>query len=311
MSDRILVTCRQMQNCMDHFMPLFQERGLEVVMPEVVQQPSELELMETIGEYVGMIAGDDPLSSRVLANAKRMKAIVKWGIGTDGIDFAAAEALGISISNTPGVFDDEVADVAAGYLILLARQLHRIDRAVRAGEWLKHEGLSLAGKSLGIYGFGNTGSATAIRSKSLGMTVIACDPAPAAQATGRKLDVDLVGVEDLFVRSDFLVLCAPLTPETRHVVNESTLNLMRKGSYLVNVSRGPLVDESAVVEALRSGQIAAVAFDVFEEEPPPISSPLFQFDNCVFGSHNASNTREGVTRASEQAAHQLLTALGR
>jgi D-3-phosphoglycerate dehydrogenase len=309
MADRVLITCRQMQNCMDHFTDRFRDRNLEVVMPTVVQQPSEEELMEMIGGYVGMIAGDDPLSGRVLARADRMKAIIKWGIGTDGIDFDAAAARGIPVTNTPGVFGDEVADVATGYVIILARQLHRIDRAVRAGEWLKHEGLTLADKSLGVFGFGSIGQATAIRGKALGMSVVASDPAPGAQSAGAEAGVEVVGVDELFERSDFLVLCAPLTPDTRHVADDSSLERMRPGSYLINVSRGPLADEAALIRALRSGRLAAVALDVFEDEPLPPSSPLLEFDQCVFGSHNSSNTREGSLRASGVAVDKLLAAL--
>jgi D-3-phosphoglycerate dehydrogenase / 2-oxoglutarate reductase len=124
------------------------------------------------------------------------------------------------------------------------------------------------------------------------------------------MGVEILERDELFARSDFLVLCSPLTPDTRHMVNKRTLALMRQGSYLVNVGRGPLVDETALVEALASGRVAAAALDVFEEEPLPASSGLRRFEQCVFGSHNASNTREGVLRTSARAVENLMNGLG-
>jgi len=307
--ERVLITCRQMQNCIDEFRPMLDERKLELVLLEIVQQPSEDDLIEIIGGFDGMIAGDDPLSARVLDHAKRMRIISKWGVGIDGIDLNAARALGIPVVNTPGVFGGEVADLALGYVIMLARQLHRIDASVKAGGWFKHEGRSLAGKVLGVAGFGSIGQAVGARGKGFGMRVVAHDVAEAASATAANMGVEMLGRDEFFQQGDFLVLCSPLTPETRHMVNERTLALMQPGSYLVNVGRGPLVDESALVEALDSGRVAAAALDVFEEEPLPATSGLRRFEQCVFGSHNASNTQEGVLRASAQAVENLLHGL--
>jgi D-3-phosphoglycerate dehydrogenase len=307
--ERVLITCRQMQNCIEEFRPRLNEYQLELVLPEIVQQPSEEDLIEIIGGFNGMIAGDDPLSARVLEHAKRMRIISKWGVGIDGIDLDAARSLGIPVVDTPRVFGGEVADIALGYVIMLARQLHRIDASVKAGGWFKYEGRSLAGKVLGVAGFGSIGRAVAQRGLGFGMRVVAHDVADAAAVAAEDMGVEMLSGDELFKQSDFLVLCSPLTPETRHMVNERTLALMQPGSYLVNVGRGPLVDETALVQALASGHVAAAALDVFEEEPLPASSGLRAFDQCVFGSHNASNTREGVLRTSARAVENLLHGL--
>lgn len=307
--ERILITCRQMQNALDVFRARLDEHELEVVLPEVVQQPSEDDLIAIIGEFDGMIAGDDPLSARVLEHAKRMRIISKWGVGIDGIDLDAARTLGIPVVNTPGVFGDEVADIALGYVVMLARQLHRIDASVRSGGWLKHEGRSLAEKVLGVAGFGSIGQAVAARGKGFGMTVVAHDVADAALHAAEQAKVPMLDRDELFEQSDFLVLCSPLTPETFHMVDQRSLALMRRGSFLVNVGRGPLVEEAALIQALDTEHLAAAALDVFEEEPLPMTSGLRRFDQCVFGSHNASNTREGVLRASAQAVENLLQGL--
>lgn len=308
--ERVLITCRQMQNCIDEFRPRLNEHQLDLVLPEIVQQPSEEDLIEIIGGFDGMIAGDDPLSARVLEHAKRMRIISKWGVGIDGIDLDAARSLGIPVVNTPGVFGGEVADIALGYVIMLARQLHRIDASVKAGGWFKYEGRSLADKVLGVAGFGSIGQAVGTRGKGFGMRVVAHDVADAAAVAAEDMGVEMLSGDELFKQSDFLVLCSPLTPETRHMVNERTLNLMQPGSYLVNVGRGPLIDEIALVQALESGQVAATGLDVFEEEPLPAGSGLRRFEQCVFGSHNASNTREGVLRTSARAVENLLNGLG-
>jgi D-3-phosphoglycerate dehydrogenase len=307
--ERVLITCRQMQNCIDEFRPRLDEYELELVLPEIVQQPSEESLIEIIGGFDGMIAGDDPLSARVLDHARRMRIIAKWGVGIDGIDLDAAKERGIVVVNTPGVFGGEVADVAIGYMVMLARQLHRIDASVKAGGWFKHEGRSLGGMVLGIAGFGSIGQAVAERGKGFGMRVVAHDIADAADATARDMGVAMLRRDELFAESDFVVLCSPLTPETRHMVSTSTLDLMRPASFLINVARGPLVDEAALVQALESGRVAAAALDVFEDEPLPAHSGLRRFEQCVFGSHNASNTREGVLRTSAQAVENLLDGL--
>lgn len=307
---RVLITCRQMQNCIEAFRQEFDARGIEIALPEVLQQPTEEELMASIGDFDGMIAGDDPLTARVLEHATRMRIISKWGVGTDGIDMDAARARGIEVTRTPAVFGDEVADVALGYLVMLARQLHRIDASVKAGGWFKHEGRSLSGKTAGVAGFGSIGRAVARRALGFGMDVVAHDVVDGARGEAARLGVDFVDrADDLFRRSEALVLCCPLTPETYHLVNSRSLGLLPQGSYLVNVARGPLVDESALVEALWSGQVEAAALDVFEEEPLPLDSPLRAFEQCVFGSHNGSNATEGVLRASARAVENLFAGL--
>lgn len=307
---RALITCRQMQNCFEEFRDQFEERGIDVVLPPVVQQISEAALADLIADFDGMIAGDDPLTARVLEHACKMRIISKWGVGTDGIDRAAARAAGIDVTNTPGVFGDEVADVALGYVVMLARQLHRMDASVKAGGWLKHEGRTLAGNTLGVAGFGSIGQAIARRAAAFGLAVVAYDVAEPAHDAAADLGVSMVDLDTLFARSTFLVLSCPLTPETRHLVNARRLGLMPPASYVVNVARGPLIDEVALCHALAEGPLAAAALDVFEEEPLAADSPLRAFEQCVFGSHNGSNTREAVLRASARAVENLFRGLG-
>ena len=307
---RALIACRQMQDCFEPFRPRLEALGIECVLPTVLQQLSEADLVPIIGGFDGMIAGDDHLTARALSEARRMRIISKWGIGTDGIDLTAAQRLGIRVTNTPAVFGDDVADVAAGYLVMLARRLHTIDAAVKAGGWLKYRGTALSATTLGIFGLGSIGRAVAQRGFGFGMRVIGYDMSPHSAQLAAGLGVQTVArVDDLFGAVDFIMLCAPATPETRHVVCGETLGLMPEGSFVVNVSRGSLVDEDALADALESGRISAAALDVFEEEPLPLQSRLRAFEQCIFGSHNGSNTEQGVLRASQMAVENLIQGL--
>ncbi len=311
MTGKVLITCRQMQSCLDHFRARIEEAGYEIVAPQILsQQLSQAELVEIIGDFDGIIAGDDPLTAEVLAHADRLRAISKWGVGTDGIDLAAAAKHGIAVTNTPGEFGDDVADVAAGYIVMLARQLHVIHRSIVDGGWHKHEGRRLAGSTLGVVGFGSIGQAIGRRGVGFGMRVLAQDPNPELGSVADAVGATMVDLGALLPESDFVALAAPLTPDTRHMMDSGAFSIMKDGSYLVNVSRGPLVDEAALGEALQSGRVAAAALDVFETEPLPSDSRLRRFEQCVFGSHNGSFTREGTLAASERAVDNLLRELG-
>ena len=299
-----------MQDCFEQFRRRFDDLAIECVLPTVLQHMTEEDLLPVISEFDGMIAGDDHLTSRVLDRADRLRIISKWGIGTDAIDLVAAARRGIRVTNTPSVFGDDVADVVAGYLVMLARKLHLIDAAVKSGVWRKHRGIALAGATLGIYGMGSIGRSVAQRGRGFGMRVVGFDVAASALTLAAESGIELVAdADELFRCADFLVLCAPATPETRHVVNPGSLALMPDGSFLINVSRGALVDEEALADALAAQRLEGAALDVFEQEPLPASSRLRTFDGCIFGSHNASNTEQGVRRASERAVENLIRGL--
>ena len=312
MSDlRVLVTCKQMQNVFEHFRDRFDAHGIQADLPEIRrQQLSEDELVEIIGDYDAIIAGDDPITARVLDHAARLKVIAKWGVGIDAIDVEAAKARNIPVSNTPGVFGEDVADAALGYLLSLTRHLHEIHLAVREGKWLKIEGTRLAGKTAGVVGFGSIGHATARRLVAFGCDVLVSDASEEALLRAPEIGATAASLDDLLARSEVLILCAPLNDDTHHLLDAEALAKLPAGALVVNVSRGPLVDEPALIEALRSGHVAAAALDVFEDEPLPMDSPLRSFEQCIFGSHNGSNTAEGVLQCSARAVDNLMKGLG-
>lgn len=306
---RVLITCPQMQRAFEEYRERFDEQGIEVELPAVVQQLSEAEMAAIIERYDGVIVGDDPLSASTLGRARRLRVVSKWGVGVDNIDLGAARQLGIRVTNTPGVFNDEVADVVVGYLVLLARRLHIIDRRVRDGDWPKIEGVSLARRTLGVIGLGSIGLQVARRGVAMGMRVIGYDIDPLQAEGARGTGIDTLGIDEVLAAADAVSLNCPLTEDNRHLIDRRRLALMPPGAWLINTARGPLVDEEALVDALNSGQLGAAALDVFEREPLPADSPLRQLDNVILGAHNASNTTEAVRRVSEAAVANLLTGL--
>ena len=301
----VLITCPPLIGVLAEFERHFAERGLKPTAPPVVQALSENQLVELVPNFEGWILGDDPATLRVFEAGRRgrLRAAVKWGVGVDNVDFPSAARLGVPVANTPGMFGDEVADVAMAYITGLARETYRIDREVRAGAWPKPRGVSLAGKTAGLAGFGDIGRSIARRLIAAKMRVLVYDPAYRAVP-----DLDSVAHRPWPVdidAADFLILACALTLENRHMISRSLLAQTRPGLRIVNVARGGLIDEAALVDGLASGRVHSAALDVFETEPLPDDSPLRRFERCVLGSHNSSNTREAVQRASERAIDML------
>lgn len=308
---RLLITCPPMLGRMEHFLPRLRERGFDVHCADVTQTLSEAELLELVPQFDAWIIGDDPATRRVLgAGAEgRLRAAVKWGVGVDNVDRDACDELGLAFAHTPGMFGAEVADVALGYVVALARQTFPIDRGVREGGWPKPRGISLAGRTAGVVGYGDIGRETAARLRACAMEVVAWDPAwsPGDVAAGVRLREWPEGVGEC----DFLVFTCALTAANRHMLDAAVLERCRDGVRVVNVARGPLIDERALVAALDSGRVHSAALDVFETEPLPMDSPLRRHPLCVLGSHNASNTEEGVMRASDRAIELVEELLAR
>ena len=298
-----------MQRELHNYEAEFAARDIELVVPDVVQQLSEDELLKIMPEIDGVIVGDDHFTAAVLAAAPRLQVLSKWGIGTDCIDQVTAARLGITVTNTPGVFADDVANVATCFILMLARGLHRVDAAVRGGTWMKLEGESLRDKVLGIVGVGSIGGALAARGAAMGMQVIGFDPSPATVESATAAGVEMLDLDQVLPRADYLVLCCPLTPQTQHLIDAAALARMKPGAKLVNVARGPIVDEPALVAALQSGHLSGAALDVFEVEPLPADSPLLRMPQVVLGAHNGSNAKEAVERTSRLAVQNLLAHL--
>ncbi len=284
---------------------LFDQKQVDMFCPAVVQTLSEDELVGLVPQFDGWIIGDDPATRRVFEAGKKglLKAAVKWGVGVDNVDFTAANDLAIPVTNTPNMFGGEVGDVAMSYITALARETFLIDREVRLGKWPKRNGISLAGKTLGLVGLGDIGKATARRVLAADMRVIAYDPIarPSVKTDGVELAVWPERVEEC----DFIVLTCSLNEGNRHMLNAGVFSRAKRGVRIVNVARGALIAECDLIDALEDGTVHSAALDVFEAEPLPMSSPLRQFERCILGSHNGSNTADAVMRTSERAVGLL------
>jgi D-3-phosphoglycerate dehydrogenase len=309
MSD-ILLTCPPMIHQLDHFAPIFADLGWQVHVPEFQQALSEDELIQIVPAYDGWIIGDDPASRIVVEAGRRgrLRAAVKWGVGTDNVDFEAFSEQGIPVTNTPGMFGREVADVAIGYVIALARHTFEIDRQVRSGDWPKPTGISLAERKVALIGFGDIGRNTAKRLAACEMRIAVCDPA-IPEETVTKQGFEHQTWPQCLADADFVVFTCALTPESRHMLNEAALTVCKPGIRVINVARGLLIDERALLKAQVDGVVSACALDVFEDEPLKLDHPLRDFSSNVFGSHNASNTIDGVIRTSRLAIDHLHTFL--
>jgi len=299
-----------MLGLMDEFYGAFEAKGLTGVAANVTQVMSEEELIETLPLYDGWIIGDDLATERVIdaAVAGSLKAAVKWGVGVDNVDFPAFEARNIPVTNTPGVFGEEVADVALTYTLGLARETYRIDREIRSNNaWPKPSGVSMTGKTIGLVGFGDIGAAIARRLIACGSKVIAYDPMYKPVA---RLVVEAAVWPERIGEVDFLVFACPLNDGTRGMFNRDLVAKLKPGVRVVNVSRGPVIDEAALIKSLDDGIVHSAALDVFEVEPLPASSRLREFDQCIFGSHNGSNSVDAVRRVSLMAIDKIAEYLG-
>ena len=306
---KILVTCPPMLGMIDSFRHIFEEKGIELSAPNVVQTLSVEELKEIVPQHDGWIIGDDPATREVFEAGKagNLKAAVKWGIGVDNVDFDACKDLNIPIINTPDMFGREVADIAMGYVIALARETFEIDRAVRDGKWIKPRGISLSGKKVALIGFGDIGQSTAKRLLALDMDVIAYDPF--ADNNPNLPEVEREVWPTRVEAADFIVVTCSLTKSSFHMVNADIFKQAKDGVRVVNVGRGPIIDETSLEDALKSGKVYSAALDVFEVEPLPMDSYLRTHPHCIFGSHNASNTADAVERTSHIAIDKLFNFL--
>jgi D-3-phosphoglycerate dehydrogenase / 2-oxoglutarate reductase len=252
-----------------------------------------------------VVAGSDVYSRAVLAALPELAAIVRWGTGSDAIDVEAATAGGVAVVTTPGANADAVADLALALMLACLRDLPGLDAAVRSGAW-RRPGLSrdLAGARVGVVGLGAIGRGVVRRVSGFGCPVIATEPQPDLEFCAR-YEVELAGLDAMLPCVDVLTLHAALTDATRHMVGARELALLPAHAVVINTSRGPLIDEDALVAALEAGAIGSVGLDVFEEEPLPADHPLTTFPNVVLAGHAASFTQLAVTRTGAAVVAHL------
>ena len=271
---------------------------LEAQVGEVIYNPTgkpltSAEVAKLLPGIDGYIAGLDGIDADALKTADRLQVITRYGVGVDNVDLPAAREKGIVITNTPGANSVSVAELALGLMLALARQIPEAVQAVHQGKWPRSAGLSLEGKTIGILGLGAIGKQLARRLAGFDCRVLAFDPCADA-AFARDNHVELLTMDAAIEQSDFISLHLPLSAETRCLVNDDFLNKMKKESFLVNTSRGEVIDEDALLRALQTGHLKGVALDAFTVEPPDPKNPLLALPQVIVTPHLGAQT-DGAT----------------
>ncbi len=306
---RVLVSNIMMLKERERFDSAIREMGYEPIFPQVDQFLTEQELVEMVLDYEGWLAGDDQITRTVLERAlPELQVIAKWGTGLDSIDLNAAKELGIPVLNSPGAFRDAVSEVAIAYMLNLSRHVSLIDRSVRKAAWPKIAGGGLVGKTVGIVGFGAIGQGVAERAVGMKMKVIAHDKFM-SKSPDEFSHVRMKSLDELLGEADFVCLCCNLMPDNVHMINSGAIAKMKKDAFLINVARGPLVDERALIEALKRGDLAGAGLDVFEVEPLSNDNELLGFDSVILGSHNANNSIAATQYVHENTLRNLKSVL--
>jgi D-3-phosphoglycerate dehydrogenase len=286
------------------------EREARVVLCE---DETEASFVKVAAEADGILFRAKPrCSESLMAACKKLKVVGRHGVGLDTVDIPAATKLGIAVVHAPGSNSQAVAEHALMLMLVSVKRTVQIDRMTRAGDWggrRDSQNTELSGKTLGIVGVGNVGRRVAKFAAALGMRVLGYDPYVPEDELKRRGVEPVKSLEALLPQIDVLTCHTPLTPETKHMINHTTLGLMKKGAIYVNTSRGGVQQEEALFEALTRGQLAAAGIDVWEEEPASRDNKLFNLDNVVCSSHVAGVTKEASRQASLQVTDEMLRVL--
>ena len=316
---KVLLTCPPMIQQIKTYLPQAEKLGINIEIPKFTQVMTEQDLISIIGNYDGWIIGDDPATEKVFEAGVNgnLKCAVKWGVGVDNVDFEACKKFNIPITNIPGVFGEEVSDVAMGYVLMLSRHLHTIHNNNLNGIWTKPAGVSLSGKKVCLVGFGDIGRCTARKLLAFNMDVWASDPfftkkegVVSSKNNNIKIEdslhkVEISNLENCITNCDYVVVTCALNKFTKGLVKKENILLANKGVKLINVARGAIINEKDVIELLEDGHVDSVGFDVFEIEPLSKDNKLRNNDKNIFGSHNGSNTIDAVDRVSEIALNKI------
>jgi D-3-phosphoglycerate dehydrogenase len=264
------------------------------------------DLIAAVADVEGIVVRSDTrITDEVIRSAPRLRVIGRAGAGVDNIDVAAATRHGIVVMNAPGENTISAAEHTLSMMMALARQIPRADRSMHAGRWERGRilGVELFGKTLGILGLGKVGREVAARARAFGMEVLGYDPV-VSEDVATRLGVGFASIETILGKSDFITLHLPLTDATRHLIGRDQIARCRDGVRIINVARGGVLDEAAIVDGLKSGRIGGVALDVFEQEPPA-GSPLLGMENVVLTPHLGASTQEAQEKVAARIAEQI------
>ena len=305
---RILVTANSYGKFTTALKTDLEQQVKQVIYNKTGKPLSSQQVAEMLPRMDGYIAGLDQIDRQALAAADNLKIIARYGVGIDKVDLAAAKEKGIIVSNTPGANSASVAELALTMILMLARQIPTAVQAIKNGGWPRLPGLSLEGKTIGIIGLGAIGKHLARRLAAFGCELIAYDPF-ADELFAQNHDVSLVPIDQLISNADFVSLHVPVLPETLGMVNDEFIQSMKKDSFLINTSRGELVDENALLKGLKSGHIRGAGLDAFTQEPPDVGNPLLSMPQVICTPHLGAQTDGATNNMGRMALEECLRVL--
>jgi D-3-phosphoglycerate dehydrogenase len=286
---------------------------LEAVVGEVIYNPTQhpltaRELAAMITGVDGMIAGLDEINHEVIEAANCLRVVARYGVGLDRVDLEAAKKKGIVVTTTPGANATSVAELTVGLMIVLARHITEANRRTKLGEWPRLKGTTLTGKTIGLLGLGAIGRRVGHMLSAFGCRVTGYDPVVGVDEAAQS-GIEWMERDEVIRRADFLSLHVPLVPTTENLLNRERIGMMKDGVYLINTARSELIDEEALIEALRSGKVAGAALDTFRHEPPGADHPVLQFEQVIATPHTGAHTDDATNAMGRIALNECLAVL--
>jgi len=304
---KVVITARSFGEGNDEPFGILRDAGFEYFKSRSDKPLTAEELIPLIEDADALIAGNDNVNEQVIASAKKLKVISRYGVGYDNVDLKAVKQRGIVVTNTPNTNDNSVADLAIALLLSLARNIPVVQSMVKQGEWKRTLGTEIWGKTFGIIGLGRIGKGVVKRAKGFNMRILCCEKFP-DHDFAKEYGVEYCSLEEVLKQSDFISIHVPLLPETKHLINKEAFSMMKPGAFIVNTARGGIVDEAALYDALSFKRIAGAALDVTENEPLK-GSPLLALDNIIITSHIGGYTSDAVKNMGVTAARNVVLVL--
>jgi len=304
---KILITPRSFASTSDKPMKMLTEKGYEIQMNDIGRPYKKEEMLNLVSDIDGIIMGIDELSAEIIEKANKLKVISRYGTGFDNIDINMATNKKIIVTNTPTANVDAVADLTFGLILSLARRIPEADKKTKSGKWEKIIGKSVWKKTLGIIGLGKIGRQVVKRARGFKMNILVYDLIKDKKFAPR-YGIKYVNLEKLLQKSDYITIHIPLNDATRGIISYKELGKVKKEAFLINTSRGGIVDEQALYKALRNNQLRGAALDVYSNEPS-VESPLKELDNVILTPHIGAYTEEALENMSLQAAQNLIDVL--
>ena len=308
MKYKILVTAPPILPKIENYKKIFDENNAQIFTPDfkVIESLSAEQLIRLLKDVDGILCGDDEINIDVLRSANKLKVISKWGTGIDSIDTESAKNLGIKVMRVKNIFSDPVSDTVLAYILIFCRKIFQKNQIVKSNEWKKTESFTLKEKTLGIIGLGHIGMSLAKKAIGLGMQVYGND---IIEKKYESQLLKIVNLDYLLKNSDFISLHTDLNKTTHHLIGKDQLSIMKKDSIIINTSRGAVINQIELENALSENKIGGAALDVFEEEPLPKNSKLKKFENVLLSPHNSNASVEVFNKVDIRSINNIFDSL--